>query len=538
MLTISLYIALALLLTVQIALLVRSKSLSPSRKAVRAGLNALLLLLMVAYVWQPEWRIERPSKQALLVGRDVPNALARQVQDSLALPDRFTATNLKPTFDSITLLGQDFPRETLAKLSRATLTWIPYNAPDRVRDVHWKAVVRQGELQQIVGRVNSSEKQTLAVRYGNRTLDSTQLTEGEHTFSLQFPAFAQGRTRAELTLGKTVVDTLHFFGTALKPLTIQFLLGTPDFESKTLADWLGRHGHTVQLTAGISKNVSRELRINADKAITNPDLLITEPDNANSTAVRNAVRSGRAVLFINLSNAETNVRSISRATGSGWSVRRTTNAPTVPLASNLTALPYRFVDAPNQVSVTGYPVAVQRIASASAAGRVGVSLMGETFPLALSGDSLTYGSIWSAVLARLYPSAANSLRADAPLISGFREEVQLTRAASRPGTLVAGTDTLALVPSPLNSHSGLGILLPTQPGWQPTADTLALYVSDALTEPTAQRETVRQFVLAHAQYGVARDNVAPASRETVPGWLWLTLFLLVLTALWVEPKLG
>ncbi len=537
MLIIATYIAFALLLILQIGLLVRNKTLSPGRKAVRTGLNTLMFLLALAYVWQPTWTIDRSAKHVLLVANDVPNALARRIQDSLGITKRFTAGNFKPRYDSVTLLGQDFPREVLARLNRTTVNWLPYNAPGQVRDLHYKAVVRQGEVQQITGRINSEGKQTLAVRYGNRTLDSTLLVEGENTFTLQFPAFAQGRTRAELALGETVLDTLHFFGTPLKPLKIQFMLTNPDFESKTLADYLGRHGHTVQLTTGISKNVSRELRINADKAIVNPDLLVTEPDNAGSVAVRNAVRAGRAVLFINLMNAESDVRTIGRATGSGWPVRRVANTATVPLSSNLTALPYRFADAPNQILVGAYPIAVQRVATANGVGRVGVSMLSETFPLALSGDSLTYGGIWSAVLARLYPTADNNLRADAPMLSGFRTEIQLNSVTKRPSALLVGMDTVTMAPSPVNPRTERGTYRPEKPGWQPVADSLALYISDTQREPAARRETVRQFMLAHARYASAGAATEQASQETIPSWLWLTLFLTILTALWVEPKL-
>jgi len=250
------------------------------------------------------------------------------------------------------------------------------------------------------------------------------------------------------------------------------------------------------------------------------------------------VRSGRAVLFINLTNAETDVRTIGRATGSRWPVRRIANTATVPLRSNLTALPYRFADVPNQVSVAKYPIAVQRVATSNAVGRVGISLLGETFPLALSGDSLTYGGIWSAVLARLYPTADNNLRADAPLLSGFRNEIQLNNATVRSSALIAGTDTIALVPSPLNPRTEQNDYRPGQPGWQSVSDTLALYVSDAQAESAARRETVRQFMLAHARYGSADTGTEQTSEESVPGWLWLTLFLVVLSALWVEPKLG
>lgn len=514
-------------------LLARNKTLSTGRKTIKAGLNGLLFLVVAAYIWQPTWTVDKPARHALLVGDEVPTAMARRVQDSLGIQEQFTAKTLDPRYDSVTVLGQDFPRETLTKLSRATLNWLPYNAPDQVSDLRWRAVVRQGEPQKITGRITSTKTQTLAVRYGNKTLDSIPLKPGENTFALAFPAFAMGRTHAELVLNGTVLDSLHFLGRPLSPLKIQFLLSNPDFESKTLADWLGRHGHQVQLTAGISRNVSRELRINASKVMTNPDLLVTEPDKAGSLAVRNALRNGRAVLFINLTNAETESRAIGRATGSRWVVRRMAATPVVELGNGLTALPYRFADAANQFSAGTYPVAIQRTANTNAVGRVGVSLLGETFPLALSGDSLTYSRIWSAVLAQLYPSANNNLLADAPLLPNVRQRVSLTNLTAPASRFIAGTDTVALTSSPLNAQSLNGQYLPTQAGWQPVSDSLAVYVSAG----PDQRETVQQFVLAHAAYGSAARKTDTTTTETVPGWLWLTLFLAVLTALWVEPKL-
>lgn len=532
-LLIATYLAPVLLAAVQVYLLARNKTSSTGRRAIKAGLNGLLFLVVVAYVWQPTWIVDRPARHALLVGNEVPTTLARRVQDSLGIHERFTAKTLKPRYDSVTVLGQDFPRETLTKLSRATVNWLPYNVPDQVSDLRWKAVVRQGEPQKITGRITSTKTQTLAVRYGNKTLDSIPLKPGEKTFTLTFPAFATGRTHAELVLDGNVLDSLHFLGRSLNPLKIQFLLSNPDFESKTLADWLGRHSHRVQLTAGISRNVSRELRINAGKAMTNPDLLVTEPDNAGSSAVRNALRDGRAVLFINLTNAETESRSISRATGSRWVVRRVATTPVVELGDGLTALPYRFADASNQFSVDTYPISIQRAANTNAIGRVGVSLLGETFPLALSGDSLAYSRIWSAVLAQLYPDADNNFLADAPLFSSVRQWVSLTNLTAPASLFIAGTDTVALTSSPLNARSLDGQYLPTQPGWQPVSDSLAVYVSAR----SDQRETVRQFMLAHTKYGSATRKTDITTAETVPGWLWLALFLAVLTALWVEPKL-
>src|SRR5919199_1264254 len=229
-------LVLLVLLAGQLWLIARNTSLSNGRKWIRAGLNILLWLVVLGYFLQIRWQQTEPSSHALMVGDDVPAAFARSVKDSLHIQDSYTARNLKTDYDSVTIVGQDFPLPVLAKLSHTFVQWLPYNQLDQLESIHWKGIVRQGELQQVTGRIWSSEAQKLSVRYGNRTLDSVSLKPGDNPFTLQFPAFTRGRTATELVLAKTVLDTIHFFSRPTEPLTVQFILSNPDFESRTLAD--------------------------------------------------------------------------------------------------------------------------------------------------------------------------------------------------------------------------------------------------------------------------------------------------------------
>jgi hypothetical protein len=47
----------------------------------------------------------------------------------------------------------------------------------------------------------------------------------------------------------------------------------------------------------------------------------------------------------------------------------------------------------------GYPVAIQKTAT-----KIGLSLISETFPLKLSGDSAAYERIWTSILTQLQPA--------------------------------------------------------------------------------------------------------------------------------------
>ncbi len=532
-------LVLVALLIVQVWLVVRNKSLTSNRRWLRLSLNPLLWLVVVAYALKHNWQKTRPETHALLIGDDVPGTFAGRVKDSLRSQDAFTARTFTDDYDSVTLVGQDFPTETLTRLSRTTVRWVPYDQPDRLQTVHWKGIVRQGEMQRITGRISSSKPQRLAVRYGRQTLDSVALREGDDAFTLQFSAFARGRTQTELVLNNTTLDTLRFFTRATKPLTIQFLLNNPDFESKTLADWLGKQGHSVTITALLSNGLSSNVTINQPRqsSVKRPDLIITEPANAANPVVRKAGAEGRAVLFINLTNPAAEVVAVNRALGSRWRVRRTSNQETVLVRNGLTALPYQFVSAPNQFAVPGYPVAIQRTAERQGTGRVGVSLLSETFPLALSGDSTTYHQVWTTALTRLQPVRPDNVRIDAPVFRNDDGNVSINKPTKRLTQIRVGPDTVALTTAPLNEQSIAGRIRFSEVGWQPVADSLAVYVANPTGSTVAQRRLVQRFVQAHAKVSAVSGATDRLVTRRVPNWLWFVLLTVCLTALWVEPKL-
>lgn len=530
-------LALIILLAVQGWLLGRNSLLTVSRKRVRLGLNLLVWLVLLAYVLQPRWPVTTPATRVLLAGDEVPVLTARRVQDSLHLPERFTSRQLTGTYDSVTLLGNQFPMATLARLSSSSLQRVPYRQPDELERIHWKGMLRQGERQRVTGLITVTKPRRLRLRYGGRTLDSLAVDAGVHPFALHFAAFARGKSQVELVLDDNVLDTLRFFSRPTEPMTVEFLLNSPDFESNMLANWLGRQGHTVTVSATLSKGIASHVSINKTVKATaknSPDLIVTEPDNAGNPLIRKAVADGRAVLFINLTNPDTDSRTINQAVGSRWVAHRTTNDPLVAVGNGLNALPYRFADNLNQFAVAGYPVFVQHTA-----GRVAVSLLSETFPLALSGDSVAYSQLWTAVLTRLSRPEKNDVQIDAPLIQGLQQTIAINNPARRLSTLHVGTDTLHLTASPLNDQSASGSLLFPKPGWQSVQDSLALYVEAAQPgNSLTSRALVDQFMQAHDRFRSPVEAVTTPPAAQLPEWGWFVLILLCFSALWLEPKLG
>jgi hypothetical protein len=533
--------ALLVLLAVQGWFLFRHKPLSGRRWAVRAGLNGLFWLALLAFVLRPFWQVPDSSRHVLLVGDEVPAKKARQIGDSLHLTRQLRAADfgVDADFDSVTVLGQDFSALILSRLAGVSLRWIPFDEPDELQAIRWKATLHQGEIQRVTGSLMSTKKQTLKLTFGNQTLDSLMLQKGQNQFALTFPAFASGRTEIALVLARKSLDTIRFFAQPLPPQTYQFVLAAPDFETKTLADWLGQAGQSVQLTAPISTGIGSSLRINQTKNRANnaPDILITDAANATSPTIRKAVLAGKSVLFVGLTKPETDLLAINRATGTRFQVQRISTAESVSVGvgSVQTALPYRFLPDPAQSIVRGYPVAVEYMSS-----RVGVSLLNETYPTKLGGDSLAYSTLWKKLLAPLQPPTTNNLLADAPIIPNQPTDIRANNAVQQLNKLRLGRDTLRLLPDPLNPTSATATYRFGRAGWQTLADSVELYVEDS-TSFVSVANRQRVSALLRAQTGNLHSPAS--SKQTVrlqthrlPGWAWGLLLLACLTALWIEPK--
>ncbi|WP_138989854.1 hypothetical protein [Larkinella sp. C7] len=530
---------LTVLLVVQVGLVVRNDTLPVRRKWIRGALNGLLWSLLLAYFLQIEWEIKPDSKSVWIVDSNVPASAVSQLKDSLKSREvvrvrvfkdaSFQSRLTDGMIDTVTLIGTGFSPDVLGQLSRQTVQWIPYVQPDQVQLLRWKAILRKGEIQSVSGRLQSSQERVLKLRYGNQTLDSLSVKTGTTDFNFHFPAFSQGRTELTLVLDQKPLDTLRYFSRPTEPIAYQFILDSPDFESRMLAGWLGKKGYSVQLTSTISKNISSNLSINRSAT---PDVIITDPANATNPVVKKAVVQGKPVLFINLSDAETDTKTINRALGTGWKLKRLSNEATIPIGSGLQALPFQLTEALNQFPVAGYPVAIQKTS-----GKIGVSLVSETFPLKLSGDSVTYDRIWTAILTPLQPTFPDNIQLDAPVFKGLRSVIHFNNLTRKPAEIRLGNDTVRLDYSAINPLSaevsyGFG-----KAGWLALQDSLAVYVDQPDEKPVFGNRLVSDYLRARSAVAV---ETKPGSESGFPAkildWVWILLFLSGLTALWIEPK--
>lgn len=516
-----------------------------TRLVVRLGLNVLLWLAVLAMVVQPYILREAKSVTGLLIGNEVPYATANALKDSIQSGKSIVSADLeKASFDTLILAGQDFEPALFARTMQAksmpnAIQWIPYFGKNQFQNLHWKGIVRRGEMQVVRGSVISSGRQLLKATYGNATLDSAVLKDRFNQFKLQFPVFTEGRTAVTLSLGDNSKDTIRFFARPSEKRTFQFILDNPDFESRALATWLGKSGNAVIYEAALSKDVRSQENINKAKV---PDVIITDADNVGNRIIKKHLAAGKSVLFINLTDPATQVKSINAALGTKLGMQRITAEETIPIRPGLTALPYRFVQQNRYLIAPALPVAVEKMS-----GNVGVSLLNETFPLQLAGDSIAYQQVWDAVFALVMPATERNIELQAPLFEDINAEMIFNGFPKMPSFFQLGSDTLFMKRSLLNTKSATADFKPSESGWISLKDSsnVECYVENQSFAGNLSRTAkLTDFVKSYnnlqnslKEKTITTNQKAKGVRHALSDWMWFVLVMGCFLAVWIERKL-
>ncbi|MCE7071941.1 hypothetical protein LZG74_16620 [Dyadobacter sp. CY327] len=534
-----------LLLPLQLWLSLRAKKdnqLIP-RHWLRLSLNVLLWLAVVAFIIRPYLLKKAETVTGFIVGDDIPSSYATALTDSINSLKKTVSSDIKSArFDTLILAGQDFQPEifnTILQAAPKRIQWIPYLPEDKWQQLHWKGVVRKGEMQVVQGNVLSSKPQVLKLKYGDNVLDSIALQKGFNQFHLQFPVFTEERTLIELAMGSEIRDTIRFYARPSQKFTFQFLLDSPDFESRALANWLGKAGHAVIYAATLSKNIRSQETINRAK---DPDVVVTDAGNVNNRLVKKVLAAGKSVLFINVNKPEDEIKAINASLGTQLKVRRISVEESVLVSPGLTALPFRFVPGNRYFTSGTLPIAVERIR-----GRVGVSLLNETFPLQLAGDSAAYQKVWDAILAPVVPATTNNVQVQAPLFEGVDTEVTFNGFSNLLNFIKIGSDSVFLSTSPINEGSAKAFFKPTEIGWISSRDSLKMEMfveNQATAGDLYNTARLTNFIIIYNSLQKKLRNETGISsqhsnevKQKLPDWMWFALIIVCFLAVWIERKL-
>jgi len=526
------------LLTIGLLILLAIQLLSLWKKnasKTKIGLNLLLWLSVCMLVINPSWTKSVDTSKILIYSEGISNETIQKTKDSLKIGEVFSQKELNrrvyenidftSKLGKIYFLGQDASPEILSKLGQNPISWIPYFKTDEIQNIRWKSITRKGEMQEVAGKIELSEPKTIKVKFGHQVLDSLKIPKGFSSFSLNFPTFSIGRTSLNLELDQKLLQTIDFYGIKNQPNNILFILSNPDFESKTLADFLGKSGNKVEIQTTIAKNTLNKVSINESDKTFSPDIIITDPSNAGNSLVKKAFTEGNSILFINLENPDLAAKSINQNLGTKWKLKRTSTQENRPISQELTAYPYEFEPSMLQKSVFDYPIAIQK-----KTGKVGISLLNETFPLMLSGDSLTYARIWQSAFQALNPSFDNNIEINAPIFQDVKKEI-LLNSSDWQSKLSIANDTIKTSQSAINPASSRTTYTFRKTSWQSFQDSLEVYV-EANQSALARANLIKPYLKS--------DPISADSEQklqvNLPEWAWFLIILLILVGVWVEAK--
>ncbi len=536
------YLSLFVVLFVQIRGIFQAKSLTKLRFRVRLGLNLLLWLFILLFVIQPQWHFSSNTNRVLLISDDIPLATIQKVKDSLKITENFSVKDFSqlisddPSFiehlGNIYLLGEGFNTEILSKIFQKNIVWLPFFKQDELQAIEWKGIVRKSEMQEIAGKIELSEPKMLKINYGNQILDSLKLQKGLNNFKLRFPIFSIGRTETELFLEEKSLQKINFFARKTLPINVQFILENPDFESKSLAEWLGKNGNHVEISTTVAKNTESQTSINKSKQKFIADIVITDARNASNAVVKKAIADTKSVLFLGISNPETELKTINQALGTQYFAKRISNEEFTKLSEDLTALPYQFAEKWNQNIIADYPIAIQHTA-----GKIGVSFLNETFPLKLSGDSLTYNKIWTSVFQQLNPTSVDNFEVNSPIFLDTKTNINLNNRSVLSNDLKISGDTIAVQSSAINSLSSNTDFIFRKINWQPLHDSLEVFVEENTTNLSKSKQIEGFLQTNSISNSLNQSNILQSLTSKLPDWAWFLLILLSFTAVWIEPKL-
>lgn len=516
-----------LILSFQLVWVLKS-SLSLGRKTARITLNALLALVLIAYVFQPFWRSSKPEQGVLVYSSDVVKEDISFWKDSLNIKKAIAIHKYTGEGNPIYLLGTDFSRAELLRIGSKDIRWILETEPSSVLFLEWKGILRQGEIQVIKGSMETQDSLRISLSQQGQLVAETMLMPNSGAFKLEFTTSVVGRNELDLMVNDSLYGSVNYFATAKMPIRYNLKFAFPDPEVRFLSQYLVNSGENVSEQIDISKSATIRSGRSATDSL---QFLIIDPTQLTKKSTQVALEAGAAVLLINLNELGKDIPAINKALGTSFKIKRTTTEESREVEDDLESQSFEFEPSIAQKLLFENAVAVQQIGNS----KVGVSLLGKTFPIKLGGDSVRYQAIWQKILGAMMPQESGAVQITQPVFMGLKAEIQVNQEELLGDLIAIESDSVFLQQSLVNPFSKSGSFISLDSGWVSIGDSLEFYSYGAAEWPSIRATKLRaDFLAEHSgKVGVFQ---AFATERKISDWIWFGLFMMILTMVWVEPK--
>lgn len=465
-----------------------------------------------------------------------------------------------PAIDFV--VGQGLPLAALDLIPEKSFQFIPAPPPKGITRVVANEPVFAGRKNYVEGTIETDEASTILYLDGpGGKEDSVRIAKnGKQKFKLQFYPKNAGNFLYNLRSDKGLNEVLPIRVQDRPAMEILFIQNYPTFESGYLKNFLARQHH-ILFRYQPSRNIFRYEYLNRKpqaiaslnaESLSLFDLLVIDTDAWQSlskkerVAVRQGIRSGLGIIIlfnespagiknlrdflplkfskIAFDTAQFKAGSSKTITLPAWAVEPRSSNPIIPTLKNKNRI------------LSGY--------QSVGFGKTAFQLLQETYALALQGDSIAYGTIWSALLEQTARATKRkfSLRLTTPwpLFPNQPITIEVLSSGEEPELFQKG-NRIPLQEDVLIDDIWKGKIWADHPGWHSInlkndSSKLDYFVAEENTWPSlSSANAIKETSMRAATTGF--QNRPKTSDQTVALWIFYILFVTGATILWLTPKL-
>lgn len=451
------------------------------------------------------------------------------------------------------------------------VTYIPSNAPKGIIDIRYESQISKGKLRQVEVVTRMDQEGLLVVERPSNESDTIQVERGENSLLITEVALIEGNFLDYLFLydsANNLIDKgiIPYEVKQPKPITVLFLMGYPNFETRFIKNWLAENNHKVAVRYKVSKDKFIMETINLENQATNladpkwlssVDLIISDRygwDDLGSllrNRIMERVKSqGLGILFIPSSESDISNSSISRIINKESFANNSNPRAEFTLLESGVKFILPKMEVTSGSDPFTFPIysdskgSIISFGTFNGLGRIGFSLVGNTFSLVLNGFKDTYSNYWSEVINRLSKNwNKDVVKIENEQINRVGNPVNLkfTSKLENPNLMIDSIK-LGIRQSPYFDDTWSATFWPQRDGWHSieVADTLAgyLFVYPDEFMVNVERETKRSLNEINFNKGPATSIVHLVSKyQAVPFWSILAILVACLGFLWLEPRL-
>lgn len=467
------------------------------------------------------------------------------------------------TLKTVWLLGEGIQPFDLWQLDHTAANYLGSNLPKGIIRLNYKAENVTGNLLVINGLYHQGEngnKLLLQDPAGN-ALDSISLkAEKEQNFQLQTELKTVGNYVFWLvekdSLGKVISsDPLPVQIAEKKRLKILVLNGFPTFETKYLKNFLAESGHELMVRSQVSKGryvfeyFNRErtpIGTLSAKSLEALDLLILDTYALKSLTRTERIVLEKAIREVGLGvwiqadagffNAQGSLTSFDFYRDKNTAIRLDA-WPKLTLSKHPYVFKEGFLIQPIYQANGKLISAYQRLGT----GRVGTSVIENTYPWLLDDHATAYQELWAEILNTISKKEIPVATWEAPAIV-FKDapfQFKIRTLVNEP--TVTGHFEIPLRQEVAIPNIWIGTLHPQETGWNQLTlkqDTTAVY-SYYVTDTSHWKALTAAETIAANQNYFKQTHATGAKNKTwkpLKPWWFFMIFLVCMGYLWLEPK--